>query len=152
MAGLKVSDSEVCPRTFLLPVLPALFFPPCNGRVGVLILRPCFRVTLPHKRLETVDSDLIYSDAQVTRLIRALLRSFCGRPIRIVRFQKRFLKGCHLRHCRGVNLNFCLILKTRAIALVLKKREVLLYTGAFKPRKSVSDSTSECQKYTPKFT
>ena len=56
MEGLKVSDSEVCPRTFLLPVLPALFFPPCNGRVGVLILRPCFRVTLPHKRLETVDT------------------------------------------------------------------------------------------------
>ena len=77
---------------------------------------------------------------------------FLGRPIRIVRFQKRFLEGCHLRHCRGVNLNFCLFLKTRAIALVLKKREVLLYTGAFKPRKSVSDSTSECQKYTPKFT
>ena len=52
-----------------------------------------------------------------------LLRSFCGRPIRIVRFQKRFLEGCHLRHCRGVNLNFCLFLKTRAIALVWKKRK-----------------------------
>ena len=58
-----------------------------------------------------------------------LLRSFCGRPIRLLRFQTRFLEGCHLRHCRGVKINSCLFLKTRAIALVLKKREVLLDYG-----------------------
>ena len=31
------------------------------------------------------------------------------------------------RHRRRVNLNFCLFIKTRAIALVLKKRGVQLY-------------------------
>ena len=43
-----------------------------------------------------------------------------------VRFQKQFLERSHLRHCGRVNINSCLFLKTRAIALVLKKREVLL--------------------------
>ena len=43
------------------------------------------------------------------------------------RFQKLFLEGCHLRHCRGVNLNSYIFLKTLAVSLVLTKLEVLLY-------------------------